>query len=433
MRLCAKLSGEPSDSRVELFTQNAYFCFQVVQVFLITTLTSSAAATAKAIADNPGSVTTLLATNLPKSSNFYISYFIVQGLTIAAGVVSQVVGFFIFNLMYKFLAGTPRAMYTKWAKLSAISWGSTMPVYANITVIGRPLRSPTPQRLNTNTLAAITYSCIAPLMLGWASVAMGLFYLAWRYNVLFVTDTQIDTRGLIYPRAMKQLFTGIYLGEICMIGLFGVSVAIGPLVLMVIFLIFTILFHMSLNSALNPLLYSLPQSLLAEEESRRMLDREAAAGADRGQPGYNNGTSPQHNNGLGHLPSADSTSKDIREAQTTHTSGGKKPNFVTKFLKPWLYSDYIALRALVPANILDYNNLYTDDTSRNAYYPPTVTSQPPLLWIPSDQAGISRQEVAHTSKVIPITDEGCELNEKGKLVWDRENSRPPVWEEKVEY
>ncbi|KAH8911362.1 DUF221-domain-containing protein [Coniochaeta sp. PMI_546] len=414
MRLCAKLAGEPSDSRVELFTQNAYFCFQVIQVFLITTLTSSASAVAKQIADNPGSVTSLLAENLPKSSNFYISYFIVQGLTIAAGVLSQVVGFVIFNLMYKYLAGTPRAMYNKWAKLSAISWGSTMPVYANITVI------------------AITYSCIAPLMLGWASVAMGLFYLAWRYNVLFVTDTQIDTRGLIYPRAMKQLFTGIYLAEICMIGLFGVSVAVGPIVLMVIFLVFTVLFHISLNSALNPLLYNLPQSLLAEEESRR-LDTEAAGGVDHGQPAHNGSNGANNGHGISHLPSADSTAKDVREAQTMHTPSGKKPNFIVKFLKPWLYSDYLALRALVPQGVLDYNNLYSDEASHNAYYPPTVTSAAPLLWIPSDPAGISKQEVAHTSKVIPITDEGCELNEKGKLVWDRENTRPPVWEEKIEY
>ena len=130
------MSGEPSDSRVELFTQNAYFAFQVIQVFLVTTLTSSAAATAKTLADNPGSVTSILATNLPQSSNFYISYFIVQGLTIAAGVISQVIGFVIFNIMYRFLAGTPRALYNKWAKLSAISWGSTMPVYTNIAVIG---------------------------------------------------------------------------------------------------------------------------------------------------------------------------------------------------------------------------------------------------------------------------------------------------------
>ncbi len=135
--------GEPSYSRIELFTQSAYFCFQVVQVFLVCTLSSAASAVGKQIADNPASATTILAQNLPKSSNFYISYFIVQGLTIASGVISQIVGFVIFTLMYKYLAGTPRALYTKWANLSAISWGSTLPVYTNIAVIGEYLkRSP---------------------------------------------------------------------------------------------------------------------------------------------------------------------------------------------------------------------------------------------------------------------------------------------------
>ena len=137
IRLCAKQAGEPSLSRVELFTQNAYFAFQVIQVFLVATVASSATAVAKQIYDNPGSVTSLLSENLPKSSNFYISYFIVQGLSIATSVMTQVVGFFIFNLLYKFLANTPRALYTKWARLSAISWGSTLPVYTNIVVIGK--------------------------------------------------------------------------------------------------------------------------------------------------------------------------------------------------------------------------------------------------------------------------------------------------------
>lgn len=250
MRLCAKLSGEPSFSRVELFTQNAYFVFQVVQVFLVTTFSSAATAVVSKIIDNPSSATSILAENLPKASNFYISYFLVQGLSVASSIVSQAVGFVIFTLMYKFLTGTPRGLYTKWAKLSAISWGSTMPVYSCITVI------------------AITYAAIAPLCLGFSTIGMALFYFAWRYNVLFVTDTGIDTRGLIYPRAIKQLFTGIYLSELCLIGLFGASVATGPLILMIVFTIFTALFHLSLNNALNPLLYNLPQSLMAEEESR---------------------------------------------------------------------------------------------------------------------------------------------------------------------
>lgn len=273
MRLCAKLSGEPSFSRVELFTQNAYFTFQVIQVFLVTTFTSSAAAVVQQIRDDPTSAPSILASNLPKASNFYISYFIVQGLSVAASIISQVVGFVIFSLLYKYLTGTPRGLYTKWAKLAAISWGSTMPVYTCITVI------------------AIVYAVIAPLALGFSTIGMSLFYFAWRYNVLYVTDTGIDTRGLIYPRALKQLFVGIYLAELCLIGLFGASVAIGPLVLMVVFTVFTVLFHISFSSALSPLLANLPQSLMAEEESRRagLRNLEASDSIDK-EKRFENGT-----------------------------------------------------------------------------------------------------------------------------------------------
>jgi calcium permeable stress-gated cation channel len=125
---------------VELFTQNAYFVFQVVQVFLVVTIGSAASAIIQPILHNPSGITTLLATKLPRASNIYISYFIVQGLTVSSGVLSQVVGFIIFTLLYKFLSGTPRSLYTKWANLSAISWGSTLPVFTMIAVIGKRYR-----------------------------------------------------------------------------------------------------------------------------------------------------------------------------------------------------------------------------------------------------------------------------------------------------
>lgn len=138
MRIAAKLSGEPTLSRVELFTQNAYFAFQVIQVFLVVTLGSGASAVIGDISENPGSTPGLLAKKLPLASNFYISYFILQGLTLAAGVISQVVGFVLFTLFYKVFTSTPRSMYERWTNLSAISWGSVLPVYSNIAVIGKP-------------------------------------------------------------------------------------------------------------------------------------------------------------------------------------------------------------------------------------------------------------------------------------------------------
>lgn len=137
MRGCSKLAGAKTLTEAELFTQNAYFCFQVVQVFLIRTMTDAASAAIKEIAANPSEVFSILGSTLPTTSNFYVSYFMLQGLTIAVGVVTQVVGMVIFRILYKFLASTPRAKYTKWTTLSAILWGSLLPVYTNIVCISK--------------------------------------------------------------------------------------------------------------------------------------------------------------------------------------------------------------------------------------------------------------------------------------------------------
>lgn len=135
MRVCAKQAGCVSISQAELYTQNTYFVFLVLQVFLVQTLANSFVSSIVTIVQDPSQVFTMLSSSIPTASNFYISYFIVQGLGIATSVLTQVVGCVIFNLLYKFLASTPRAMYNKWTTLSALTWGSLMPVYTNIAVI----------------------------------------------------------------------------------------------------------------------------------------------------------------------------------------------------------------------------------------------------------------------------------------------------------
>jgi hypothetical protein len=83
--------------------------------------------------------------------------------------------------------------------------------------------------------------------------------------------------------------------------------------------------------------------------------------------------------------------------------------------------------------MLDADNMYEETVAENAYYPPSVVAEIPLLWIPRDEAGVSRQEMQHTGKILPITDEGVTLDEKNKLVWDAEGARPPLWTPKVYY
>jgi hypothetical protein len=95
-----------------------------------------------------------------------------------------------------------------------------------------------------------------------------MFFMSYvyRYSLLYVFDSGLDTKGLFYPRALMQLMVGLYIAEVCLIGLFALKSAAGPLFLMVMFLVFTGLVHISLNESVTPLLYGLPQTLALEKD-----------------------------------------------------------------------------------------------------------------------------------------------------------------------
>ena len=305
-------------------------------------------------------------------------------------------------------------MFTRWRTLSALGLGTVYPTMTGFMVI------------------ALAYSIIAPLVLGFATVGLYLFYLAYRYNFLYKQGASYDTKGLMYPRALQQMFVGLYFAEVAIIGIFAIGLgsaptqAVGPLVMMIVFLIFTALYHISLNSALQPLLMYLPKTL--ESEERRLLAlEEQDEEADSAVYGARDPSSSSSNekNGVSSKPLTSPTTMP-------HGKRHKKPNFLTKYLRPDVYTDYHTLRRLVPREFaaLEYPNEVVDD----AYHHPSVKSQPPLLWVPRDPMGVSQQEVRETSKVIPITDEGAFLDEKNKIVWDQDNAQnAPIYEEKIYY
>ena len=258
--------------------------------------------------------------------------------------------------------------------------------------------------------------------MGFATIGLYLLYLANRYNLLFVFNAQIDTKGLVYPRALQQTTTGAYIAILCLIGLFGIKAAVGPLILMVIFFIFIILFHVSLNAAIEPLLLYLPKSLQVEEESLLALET--------GNP------LDGHSKNGAQIAAISTNSTDLTHSPATTGKGlppapHKKPNLILKWLKPDKFTDYHTLRRLVPRDFAEIT--YDPIVERNAYYHPAISSQTPLLWIPRDTMGISRQECRHSSRVIPMTDEDASFDEKNNLLWNHEKARPPIYKEKIYY
>lgn len=121
----------------------------------------------------------------------------------------------------------------------------------------------------------LIYSVISPLILVFNIITFGLFWIAYRYTTLYVTKFRFDTGGLLFPRAINQLFTGLYFMELCLIGLFFLArdkdnkVACLPqAIIMIVALFFTVIYQWLLNDSFGPLFRYLPITLEDEAVER---------------------------------------------------------------------------------------------------------------------------------------------------------------------
>lgn len=432
-------------SEIELQTQTWYFAFQVIQVFLITTFTSGATAVASQIVSEPAQAVPLLAQNLPKASNFYIAYFILYGVANASRYLFNIGGVLGVFILSKF-AKTPRKKYEKYVQLTSPSWGSEYPKWTNMGVI------------------AISYAIISPLVLGFATVGMGVIYLAYRYNMIYVFDTQIDTKGACYARALGQLMVGVYLAELCILGLFGIGVgksvsAVGPVVLQIILIVATVGFHISLKKKLRPLVDVLPLNLLRETEHAYAYDgskAEQGLGAQDGgmHPGFTsgqrhaNGQTFQTNshpsfqqNGLTSARHRDWSAMQTTETATNdlaHDAPPKKQSFFKRVFMPHAQSA-ASLSATLVNRFRHTVPPYSEREAREAYLHPALTEEPPVIWLPRDPLGVSRKEVGELRAElggygVVATDDGAVLNDKGKVEWrDASVTQAPLWRRRVVY
>lgn len=285
------------------------------------------------------------------------------------------------------------------------------------------------------------------MVLGFATVGFVLLYLAFRYNALFTLGTDVSTHGASYTRALLQLTTGLYISELCLIGLFGIGIgntssSIGPLVLMVVFLVATVLWQIWLMRKIHKM----------EEESTGS-DNSSHSANGNGHQQYADGPSAAekapgavrdsedtyYKNS--HSPTSEAPGKS--EHQPIQADLQPKPSMMQRikgFFKPTMAAQNTVQTVwpLLNSPIRPYTQQEHDE----AYVHPAIISECPIVWMPRDRYGLSKQEI-HASKQtvgsnsLTITDEEAWFNEKGKIEWRHEDEgdlrRVPIWEEEPVY
>ena len=207
----------------------------------------------------------------------------------------------------------------------------------------------------------LTYFIIAPLILPFSVATFTLLAFVFRYNLLYVSAFPSNAGGQLYPTALKQLFTGVYVMEICLAGLFlsirdekGALTGIGQAVVMILATILTFVFHMLLYRNFSPILNYLPLN------PSKVVDSGLIAPISR--PTY------------------------LRDLVAGYYSWIRPSSQIQRDLRESI--EALARREANTRSPSGYRNKAADPRS-------------PIVWIPKDDLGVSEYEIADAKKQVP--------------------------------
>jgi hypothetical protein len=452
MSYLAFFQGAQTGTEQERSVQNYYFAFLFVQVFLVVSI-SSGALQALTSATNITAIPETLATQLPKASNYFFSYMILQALSTSSGTLLQIATLVLWFVMPRLFDNTARQKWTRNTTLPTVTWGTFFPVYTNFACI------------------ALIYIVVSPLIIIFAIITFALLWIANRYKMLYVTRLVIDTGGLLYPRAINQTFTGLYVMELCLIGLFflvrdqdGNASCIPQAIIMIVAIFLTVLYQFLLNWSFGPLLLHLPitfedEAVLRDEAFERAQARRL--GLDEGE---DDDVPAEHTDAI-EMSKLDSTQGHkfanskfnpvnvVQGAGSWAMKGGRGLRSMTwggnstahnnnienhpKIRKKRHHRDIEAQKKIADALYGGYNDEIEDLTPderdvlvRHAFQHYALRARRPTIWIPRDDIGVSDDEVKRTREFagnnIWISNVGAALDGKSRVVYGR---NPPDFSE----
>jgi hypothetical protein len=170
LRKLSQFKGFHNKQRIEIEVQRTLFAFLFIQSFLVVTLSQGIAPVFDQAIHAPTTIPYLLSTNLPKASNFFLSYIVIQGLGVSAGLLLRPMDLLkVCKDRLNFSTKTPRQVY---ANLSApahasLQWAEELPFMSNLAAI------------------TIIYAPIQPLILPCSLISFACFCFAYRYRILY--------------------------------------------------------------------------------------------------------------------------------------------------------------------------------------------------------------------------------------------------------
>ncbi|KOS41969.1 hypothetical protein ACN38_g7128 [Penicillium nordicum] len=351
----ARSSGLPTQASVEMRTQKLHLPLLVGLVLVGQTIVPASIRILPSAVKDTSSIAIIIAEQLARAADFLFQFVILDSIGHSSAYLltsESYIGPRVKSLFHN----TPRKIRNLQLNRHNLRCGHTFPEIAIFAV------------------AAITYSCVAPLLLGFACAGLYLYYLAYRYQIRNLPMDIVNTHGQTYHLALQQTLVGCYTLTILLIVLFTLAVdgdykRMGPVWLLLILLILCVAYHSMLNDALKV-----------------FQDR----------------------------PNEDK----ILQAQFRKTR-----NPLTK-----LFSRQLSVIAKSSPDVFpkeDCDMISSQRGEWHMYFHSSVNARVPEIWVPRDSRGSSNREIQETARFgIPMANEGAWLDGRNNIHLDEEDRLP---------
>lgn len=430
-----QVAGCITVQQIDTYCQNWFFGFQAVNTFLASVLGSSAASLVQLIIQKPTLALSLLASEIPKSSNFYLSYLCLYGLAFSTSSLANVVGLALSKVLGRILDKTPRAKWTR-----------------SIT-LGQPALSVLYPSFQLITLIAMTYSVVAPLVLGFAAISFFLIFIAFLYTLVYIMQPyQTDARGRNYVTSLFQMFVSLYLAEVLITALFVFSKNWACVALEGFWIAVTAACHIWFKRRFLPLYEVVPISAIKYASGDRtfqypMYDQGLKEIKHEGENYWAGGNQlgladdrfdqvlPDPRNDESDLKSKSGlTEKDYVSEKRNNSfdnipapSSPSSTGTFKRFFQPKSVS-FEETRDSMPSCYFNYIE-YNPEFVKTAYADPVVNDPEPHIWIARDEMGLSEIEKNKAlENGVDVTDDDAGFDEKGSAVY---YGPPPSYEESL--
>mmetsp|Transcript_17772 Transcript_17772/g.28390 ORF Transcript_17772/g.28390 Transcript_17772/m.28390 type:complete len:746 (-) Transcript_17772:115-2352(-) len=196
-------TGVYQQSELEMKFLSKFYMFLVVNIYVITLISSSVFETINEIVKKPLTSFELLAHSVPLVALDMIQYIALKGLSVQSAKIIRIPGLAMTGLFTSLASSDYERR--KAMKPPLFAYGSSL-AYAGLIW----------------TLCTC-YMAVAPLILPFGVLYFFLDYTIQKYNLLYVHVPEFETFGMFWPKLIRMMFQGLLIGQIALVIIVGLK------------------------------------------------------------------------------------------------------------------------------------------------------------------------------------------------------------------